>query len=62
MITDGDLAMKAAIEELMPYTVHRLCTWHLEKNAISNIKRPGFTTKLKKLMFQRYSEEGFEVA
>ena len=54
--------MKAAIEELMPYTVHRLCTWHLEKNAISNIKRPGFTTKLKKLMFQRYSEEGFEVA
>ena len=31
IITDQDLAMKAAIAKVFPNTHHRLCLWHIKK-------------------------------
>ena len=28
--TDGDKAMRAAIEKVLPDSHHRLCIWHLQ--------------------------------
>jgi hypothetical protein len=33
VITDGDIAMKNAIRKVFPKAGHRLCAWHLLKNA-----------------------------
>lgn len=33
VVTDGDLAMRKAISNIFPDARHRLCTWHLERNA-----------------------------
>ncbi|KAL2990295.1 hypothetical protein AAZX31_11G191000 [Glycine max] len=36
IITDGDLAMRNAITRVMPGVSHRLCAWHLLRNALSH--------------------------
>ncbi|KAL4397117.1 hypothetical protein AHAS_Ahas01G0159800 [Arachis hypogaea] len=38
VIMDGDNAMKSEIEEVFLNATHRLCAWHLYKNAVSHIK------------------------
>ncbi|KAL4287284.1 hypothetical protein AHAS_Ahas19G0170800 [Arachis hypogaea] len=40
VITDGDLSMKFTIEKEFPNAHHRLCAWHLIRNATSNIGKP----------------------
>lgn len=45
IITDGDHAMRKAIRAILPNTVHRLCTWHIERNAAKFLHHtliPGF--------------------
>jgi len=45
IITDGDHAMRKAIRAVLPNTVHRLCTWHIERNATKFLHHtmiPGF--------------------
>ncbi|CAJ2636437.1 unnamed protein product [Trifolium pratense] len=37
VITDGDLAMKNAIIKVFPKAHHRLCAWHLLRNATTNV-------------------------
>ena len=37
IITDGDLAMKNAIKKVFPAAHHRLCAWHMLRNASTNI-------------------------
>ena len=37
VITDGDNAMRGAIRRVFPSAHHRLCAWHLMRNATSNI-------------------------
>ncbi|XP_044455186.1 protein FAR1-RELATED SEQUENCE 5 [Triticum aestivum] len=32
VITDGDHAMRRAIQQVLPNSIHRLCTWHVERN------------------------------
>ncbi|XP_057744765.1 protein FAR1-RELATED SEQUENCE 5-like [Arachis stenosperma] len=44
VITDGDLAMRDAIKNVLPAVTHRLCGWHLQRNACENIKNPNTTT------------------
>ncbi|KAF8034768.1 hypothetical protein BT93_C0933 [Corymbia citriodora subsp. variegata] len=65
IFTDQDQAMAKAIRTVFPNTQHRLCTWHIGKNAIQNIlhlyKKPGFKDKyFSKLMYRCKSEEEFE--
>ena len=44
VITDGDPAMRNAIKVVLPQSHHRLCAWHLSRNANTNVKNPDFTS------------------
>ena len=37
IITNGDLAMHEAIDNVFTGTVHRLCSWQIQRNLNSNI-------------------------
>ena len=54
VITDGDLAMKKAIKQVFPNAYHRLCAWHLIRNAMSNIGDPAFVGQFRKCMLGDY--------
>jgi len=60
VITDGDLAMKNAIKRVFPKSYHRLCVWHLLRNAMSNIDNADFIPYLKKCMFGDHEVWKFE--
>ncbi|KAE8683313.1 hypothetical protein F3Y22_tig00111210pilonHSYRG00097 [Hibiscus syriacus] len=38
VVTDGDRAIQRAIKSVIPYAKHRLCSWHLSRNAQANIE------------------------
>ena len=59
-VTDGGLAMRAAIEELLPNSVHRFCSRHLSSNASTNAPIGEFKIQFSKLMYNYYTEEEFE--
>ena len=51
--TDEDASMKAAIAQILPYTAHRLCMWHImekvpEKVEPSLRENEGFWERLNK--------------
>lgn len=50
VITDGDVAMRNAIKQVLPNAHHRLCAWHLLRNATSNVKNPQFVSRLRQCM------------
>jgi hypothetical protein len=49
-LTDQDAAMPAAIEEVFPGTIHRLCKWHILSK---------FSAQLKEL-YSTYSKRDFK--
>ncbi|KAF8016194.1 hypothetical protein BT93_H1645 [Corymbia citriodora subsp. variegata] len=64
IFTNQDQAMAKAIRTIFPNT-HRLCTWHIGKNANQNIphlyKKPGFKDKyFSALMYRCRSNDEFE--
>ncbi|CAL0316337.1 unnamed protein product [Lupinus luteus] len=64
IFTDQDAAMAKAIKEVMPNTSHRLCLWHIAKNAPSHLGALNsdhkFQCLLQKCMSGCDSEEEFE--
>ncbi|KAK3429729.1 hypothetical protein EUGRSUZ_E01219, partial [Eucalyptus grandis] len=65
IFTDQDHAMAKAIQIVFPNTQHRLCTWHIEKNANKNIphlyQKSRFKDKyFSRLMYKCKSEDEFE--
>ncbi|XP_015944684.1 protein FAR1-RELATED SEQUENCE 5-like [Arachis duranensis] len=60
VVTDGDLAMRGAIREVMPNATHRLCAWHLHRNACEAIKNSEFLHGLKHLMYGNFFPDEFE--
>lgn len=60
IITDDDKAMLKAIKIVMGGCVHRLCYWHLERNAQANMKKDKFASKFRELMFNLLSTNEFE--
>ncbi|KAJ1394081.1 MULE transposase domain [Sesbania bispinosa] len=60
VITDGDLAMKNAIKRVFPNAHHRLCAWHLLRNANTNVKNPRFLAVFKKCMLGDYEIYEFQ--
>ncbi|XP_016198884.1 protein FAR1-RELATED SEQUENCE 5-like [Arachis ipaensis] len=60
VITDGHGAMKKAIETVFADAYHRLCAWHLIRNATSNLSNPTFTSEFKKCMLFDYEVSKFE--
>ncbi|KAK9288971.1 hypothetical protein L1049_017442 [Liquidambar formosana] len=60
VITDGDKAMRKAIKQIFPEARHRLCAWHLQRNASANVHNKNFHKDFKRLMFNECSIEEFE--
>ena len=40
IVTDEDASMKAAIEEVLPTTIHRLCMWHIMRKLPEKVGPP----------------------
>nr|XP_025678014.1 protein FAR1-RELATED SEQUENCE 5-like [Arachis hypogaea] len=60
VITEGDLAMRDAIKNVLPDATHRLCGWHLQKNACENIKNPNFLRDFKGLIYDNNDHRDFD--
>ncbi|KAF7154613.1 hypothetical protein RHSIM_Rhsim01G0159200 [Rhododendron simsii] len=60
VVTNGDLAMRNAIRNIFPHARHRICSWHLERNATKNVHRPEFVFYFTKLMQTECEVEEFE--
>ncbi|KAL4287274.1 hypothetical protein AHAS_Ahas19G0169800 [Arachis hypogaea] len=61
VVTDEDLSMREAIKQVFPYATHRLCAWHLHRNACEKVKNNGFLNDFKKLIYANVSVEEFQV-
>ncbi|XP_072076783.1 protein FAR1-RELATED SEQUENCE 5-like [Arachis hypogaea] len=60
VLTDGDLAMKNAINAVFPNAHHRLCSWHLLRNAAIRIGRPMFLRKFRVCLMGDLEVDEFE--
>ncbi|CAN1128097.1 Protein FAR1-RELATED SEQUENCE 5 [Linum perenne] len=60
IIIDGDKAMRHAIGEVFPEAAHRLCSWHIDRNAGAQKLGPEFMCGLNGFMKNRISIEEFE--
>ncbi|XP_034690565.1 protein FAR1-RELATED SEQUENCE 5-like [Vitis riparia] len=60
VVIDGDKAMRKAIKKLLPDTCHRLCSWHLQRNAFTNVHIKDFSSIFARCMFMRGNEAEFE--
>ncbi|KAH9792877.1 protein FAR1-RELATED SEQUENCE [Citrus sinensis] len=60
IVTDGDRAMRNAIRTVFPDASHRLCYWHLERNATANISDPNFTSAFKDVMLNYMADDEFQ--
>ncbi|XP_016195886.1 protein FAR-RED ELONGATED HYPOCOTYL 3-like [Arachis ipaensis] len=60
VVTDADEAMKEVINEIFPNTTHKLCGWHLQKNATLNIKDLGLRKSFKKFIYAKWDVNEFE--
>ncbi|KAE8692143.1 hypothetical protein F3Y22_tig00110858pilonHSYRG00086 [Hibiscus syriacus] len=61
VVTDGDRAMQRAIKSVISYDKHRLCFWHLSRNAQANIGDPKFTAAFSKFMASWWTTEEFDI-
>ncbi|KAE8663204.1 hypothetical protein F3Y22_tig00113021pilonHSYRG00004 [Hibiscus syriacus] len=61
VVTNGDRAMQRDIKSVIPYAKHRLCSWHLSRNAQANIGDPKFTTAFSKCMVFWWTTEEFDI-
>ncbi|XP_010661460.1 protein FAR1-RELATED SEQUENCE 5-like [Vitis vinifera] len=60
VVTDGDKAMRKTIKKVLPDSCHRLCSWHLQRNAFTNVHIKDFSSIFARCMFMRGNEEEFE--
>ncbi|KAJ1442767.1 Zinc finger, PMZ-type [Sesbania bispinosa] len=61
VITDGDMAMRNAIRKVFPDSPHRLCVWHLIRNATSNVANTDFTSSFSQCLFNDWDVSKFEL-
>ncbi|XVF09481.1 hypothetical protein REPUB_Repub07fG0096700 [Reevesia pubescens] len=59
-VTDGDRAMQRAIRTVFPTARHRLCTWHLPRNAKANIPDVLFVEAFNRCMNAWWTREEFD--
>lgn len=45
---------------MFPDASHRLCCWHLERNATANISDPNFTSAFKDVMLNYMADNEFQ--
>ncbi|RYR20445.1 hypothetical protein Ahy_B03g065564 [Arachis hypogaea] len=56
----SDRQMKSVIEQVFPEAHHRLCAWHLLRNATRNIGKPKFTRMFRDCMLGDYEVGTFQ--
>ncbi|XP_016206315.1 protein FAR1-RELATED SEQUENCE 5-like [Arachis ipaensis] len=61
VITDGDPSMRLAIMYVFSDAHHRLCTWHLLRNATAHVSQPCFTQLFKQCMLADIEVDEFEI-
>ncbi|KAE8705543.1 hypothetical protein F3Y22_tig00110422pilonHSYRG00039 [Hibiscus syriacus] len=61
VVTDGDRAMQRAIKSVIPNAKHRLCSWHISRNAQANIGDPKFITAFSKCMVSWWTTNEFDI-
>ncbi|KAE8669145.1 hypothetical protein F3Y22_tig00112254pilonHSYRG00112 [Hibiscus syriacus] len=61
VVTNGDRAMQRAIKYVIPNAKHRLCSWHISRNAQANIGDPKFTTTFSKCMLSWWTTDEFDI-
>ncbi|RVW22582.1 Protein FAR1-related sequence 5 [Vitis vinifera] len=54
--------MRKAIKRIFPDSCHRLCAWHIQRNAFTNVHVKDFTNHFSKCMFMEGTVEEFECA
>ncbi|KAE8676917.1 hypothetical protein F3Y22_tig00111569pilonHSYRG00062 [Hibiscus syriacus] len=54
-------AMKRAIKSVIPNVKHKLCSWHLSRNAQANIGDPKFTAAFSKCMASWWTTNEFDI-
>ncbi|XP_028082476.1 protein FAR1-RELATED SEQUENCE 5-like [Camellia sinensis] len=62
VLTDGDTAMREAIQKVFPSAKHHLCNWHMHRNAKRNVRVDGFEGHFKHIMDLDANEVVFEEA
>ncbi|KAL4364848.1 hypothetical protein AHAS_Ahas07G0047100 [Arachis hypogaea] len=60
VVTDGDKSMKEAIRSEFPNATHRLCSWHLARNALQKIKDSDFCDAFKTAVYGHFDVKEFE--
>ncbi|XP_016196072.1 protein FAR1-RELATED SEQUENCE 5-like [Arachis ipaensis] len=60
VITDGDLAMRDAVKNVLPDAAHRLCGWHPQRNACENIKNSNLLHDFKGLIYDNNDHRDFD--
>ncbi|KAL6528867.1 hypothetical protein OROMI_029043 [Orobanche minor] len=60
VITDQDASICQAIQDEFPGTPHRLCCWHLCRNAKKRVRKANFACKFVKLAKRKCSVQQFE--
>jgi transposase-like protein len=60
VVTDGDKAMHNAIKTVFPNASHRLCSWHLARNATTNIRNKAVIRAFTKCMHDIQTPQQFE--
>ncbi|XP_016192552.1 protein FAR1-RELATED SEQUENCE 5-like [Arachis ipaensis] len=54
IITYGAMVIRNAVRDVFSEVRHRLCAWHLIRNATSNVGNPSFLSKFRKIMLGDY--------
>lgn len=60
VLINGDDAMRSAVSQVLPNSIHRLCACHLETDAGNNVPDGEFKIQLSKLVYNYHSEPEFE--
>ena len=60
VVTGGDKAMSKAIKTVFPKSRHRLCVWHIERNAFANLHDKEVNESFIRCMVRYVTPNGFE--
>ncbi|XP_057449724.1 protein FAR1-RELATED SEQUENCE 5-like isoform X2 [Lotus japonicus] len=60
VVTDGDSAMRKAIKQVFPNATHRLCAWHLHRNAKGKTMNDSFVDDFEKALYHNMGIDEFE--
>ncbi|KAK3205039.1 hypothetical protein Dsin_019085 [Dipteronia sinensis] len=60
ILTDRDEAMRQAINEIFPNSWHKICGWHVAKNAFTHFHTEEKKSTFRSLLFKQLTEDEFK--